>query len=474
MADQPAHPPRRIAVIGGGIAGLAAAHRLRELDAAAHVTLFEASDRLGGVIDTIHQDGYLIEAGADSFITNLPWAVDLCRRVGLADQLISTDSAHRRALVVSRGRLHPVPEGFLLMAPERLWPLVRSPILSVGGKLRAAWEFLIRPRAGDADESLASFARRRLGREAFDRLVQPLVGGIYTADPEKLSLAATLPRFREMERRHGGLIRAMRAARKSKSDASGDDSGARYSLFAAPRDGMKSLVQAVSARLPADTIQLCSQVERIDRLGQQWKIQVRGTSATIEHTFDALIAAAPAPVAAKLLDAVDAPLAAELGGIEYAPSAVVVLGYARAQIARPLDGFGFVVPQIERRQILSASFSSVKFAGRAPQGRVLIRVFLGGALQPELVDIPDEQLCRIAETELADLLRIAGGPSLSRVFRWRGAMPQYHLGHLDRLARIRDRLDQFPTLTLAGNAFEGVGIPQCIHSGEQAAEQVVR
>ncbi|HEV2969495.1 MAG TPA: protoporphyrinogen oxidase [Pirellulales bacterium] len=211
-------PPRRIAVIGGGIAGLAAAHRLLELDPSVRVTLFEASGRLGGSLHTVSRDGFLIEQGADSFITNVPWGVDLCRRIGLADELIGTNPEGRRAFVVRRGRLRPVPDGFMLMAPSRIWPVLTTPILSPLGKLRLAWEFFIPRRSGDGDESLASFVRRRLGREAFERLVQPLVAGIYTADPEKLSLAGTVPRFQEMERQHGGLIRAAMRGKSAQSD----------------------------------------------------------------------------------------------------------------------------------------------------------------------------------------------------------------------------------------------------------------
>ncbi len=460
---------KRLAIVGGGIAGLAAAHRAQELDPTAEISLFEASDRLGGVLSTIRQDGYLIERSADSFITNLPCAIDLCRRIGFEEQLIPTDAAHRSALVVSRGKLYGVPEGFLLMAPGKLWPLARSPLLSVRGKLRMAWEYFVKARRGGEDESLGAFARRRLGREAFERLVQPLVGGIYTADPEKLSLAATLPRFLEMERQHGGLIRAMRATRQSSSPGDRDGSGARYGLFVAPRDGMSSLVDALAAKLPAGCVQLNSRIERIAYANSRWRLS--NNQENLE--FDALILATPSPVAAAQLAKVDVALAADLAAIEHAGSAVAVLAYDRGQIAHPLNGFGFVVPAVERRRILSASFSSIKFPGRAPAGKVLIRVFLGGAMQPEMLRLADEELLQIAQEELQQLLGARGNPELKLLFRWHAAMPQYHLGHLERLARINQRLTQIPSLALAGNAYEGVGIPQCIRSGELAAQRVL-
>jgi len=473
---------KQVAIIGGGISGLAAAHRVRELNREAQVTLFEATDRLGGSLRTSRQDGFLIEQGADSFITDVPWAVDLCRRIGFADQLIPTNSAARGAMVVRRGKLERVPDGFLLMAPQRLWPILCSPILSLRGKARLAGEFFVKRRTqssdGRDDESVAEFVRRRLGRETFERLVQPLVGGIYTADPEKLSLAATLPRFLEMEREHGGLIRAARA--RAKVQASGvrvqeiGGSGARYSMFVTPREGLSSLIEAIAARLPEGCIRFNTAVQRIERIGEKWRVHVDSTGTVgLSTDFDALIIATPTAAAAKLLEFTDAALARELRPIEYAGSAVVALGYDRSQIEHPMNRFGFVVPAIERRRILSASFSSVKFPGRAPVGKELIRVFLGGALQPEMMELSDEQLRRTAEEELRELLGIAGSPCLSLVFRWPASMPQYHLGHLARNARIKERLAGLPGLALAGNAYEGVGIPQCVRSGEEAAEKIV-
>jgi protoporphyrinogen/coproporphyrinogen III oxidase len=483
----------RVAVIGGGITGLAAAHRLREIDPAIEVILFEAGASLGGVLQTERRGGYLLELAADNFITNVPWAVDLCRRIGFADQLLAPNAQHRRALVVHDGQLYPVPEGFLLMQPSRMWPILASPLLSVRGKLRLLAERFVPPRRETGDESLASFARRRLGREAFDRLVQPLASGIYTADAEQLSLAATLPRFIDMERRHGSLIKA--ALRERQADAA-EDAGARYSLFAAPRDGMASLVSALAARLPEGAVRLHSPVGALRRQPDgTWFVCLMGgtqdppslprerpgeghtpqrTNAQTQDSFDAVILAAPAPQAATIVESFDRSLAGELRSIPYAGTAIALVAYAEGQIARPLDGFGFVVPQIDGRRILSTSFSSVKYVGRAPRGHVLLRVFLGGAARPELVAASDEELRAIVFDELGQLLGIRGEPSLFQVARWPNAMPQYHLGHLQRVARIDVALERWPGLQLAGNAFHGVGIPHCIHSGEQAAERVMQ
>ncbi|MEX2186758.1 MAG: protoporphyrinogen oxidase [Pirellulales bacterium] len=466
----------RVAVVGGGIAGLAAAHRFVELAPQVQLTLFEASDRLGGVLETVHRDGFLIERSADNFITTIPSGVDLCRRVGLGDQILSTASEHRQAFVVSRGRLEKIPDGFLVMAPTRLWPLLATPILSPLGKLRLAWERFVRPRGETTDESLASFARRRMGRQTYQRLVQPLVGGIYTADPERLSVLATMPRFVEMERRHGSLIAAAWKQRGENTNEQGG-SGARYSMFVAPRDGMSSLVDAIAARLPRNAVRLGTPVDRIARRDDgRWSVLSALVSArqpAVEELFDAVVVAAPAQRAAQVLEAVDAELAGELAAIEHAGAAVVALAYDRQQILHPLDGFGFVVPLVEKMKILSGSFSSVKYPGRAPDGKVLCRAFIGGACQRELLEEDDEALRRIAHEELARLIGIAGTPLLATVTRWDNTMPQYHVGHLDRVDRIDAAVARHGGLTLAGNAYRGVGVPQCIQSGQRAAEQTI-
>jgi oxygen-dependent protoporphyrinogen oxidase len=507
------HSLPRIAIIGGGISGLAAAHRLAELLPNAQLKLFEASGRLGGVLDTVQVNGFLIERSADNFLTHPPTAVDLCGQLGIADELLPTDDTRRRAFVVKDGKLLPIPDGFYLMSPRKLAPLLASPLLSWRGKLRLLAEpFISRgPVAtpsssgrgqgegalASEDESVASFARRRLGRETYERLVQPLVAGIYTADPEQLSMAATMPQFLEYEREHGSLLRATLRTSSSGPNRSGptgqrDDpmdptlnaSGARYSLFAAPNSGMTSVVNALADRLPANTIQLNTRVANISRApDNRWLLlplppgegQVEGLPGEGRgegQSFDALIIATPAHAAAKLLEACDAELAAELAAIPYAGCAVVSFGLARHQIGHELNGFGLVVPQVERRRIIAASFASQKFPGRAPDDSVLIRVFVGGALQPELLQLSDPDLGRIALEELSSLLNVNGDPQITDIARWPASMPQYHVGHRDRIARIELLAARHPNLALAGNAYHGVGIPQCIASGQQAAERI--
>jgi protoporphyrinogen/coproporphyrinogen III oxidase len=458
----------RIAVVGGGIAGLAAAYRLIELAPQAQVTLFEAADRVGGVLQTERHGGYLVELSADNFITNVPWGVDLCRRLGLSEQLLPTAPSQRRAMVVRGGRLLPIPEGFQLLSPSRAWPVLRSPLLSWRGKLRLICEPWVSRRRDAGDESLASFARRRLGREVFERLVQPLVSGIYTADAERLSMAAALPRFVEMERVSGSLTRAAwREASQPENEVA--SSGARYGLFVAPRDGMSSLVERLECRLRERGVQRGPGVTQLSVTDNQWSIAAGQQSSE----FDAVILALPAYAAATLLRGVNHVLAERLQAIPYASSAIVALGYRREQITRPMDGFGFVVPSIEGKRLLAASYSSIKFSGRADEGRVLIRVFLGGAERPEQLDLDDESLVELATGELAELLGARGRPELTRVVRWPRSMPQYHVGHVDLVDRIEQLASHSPTLALAGNAYHGVGIPNCIHSGEQAAERIL-
>ncbi len=465
-------PHFRLAVIGGGISGLAAANRSRELEPSADVVLLEAGARLGGVLQTEHRDGYLIEHGPDNFITTMPWALDFCKRIGFEKELVPTNETHRRAFVLRRGKLCPIPAGFAVMAPSRIWPILSTPILSPLGKLRLAAELFVPRRKGDADESMASFVSRRLGREAYERLVQPLVAGIYTADPEKLSIQATMPRFREMEQKQGSLIRAM--WRKSKPQPKNEQaSGARYSQFVAPKNGMSTLVDAAAKRLPQDAIHTNSRVDRITPLPDGgWRVQTSG-SASQHIDVDGIVLALPARHCARLLKSVDESLAADLSTIEYGSCALATFGFRRKQIRHPLDGFGVVVPLTENRKILSASFSSVKYPGRAPESDVLIRTFIGGACQNELLDLNDSQLLEIAHTELIDLLGIEGRPRMVHINRQVNAMPQYHVGHLSLVQRITERADKLPGIVLAGNSFQGVGIPHCIHSAEVAVEQLL-
>ncbi len=463
---------KRVAVVGGGISGLAAAHRVHELAPDVELLLLEAAPRLGGVLETVRTDGYLIERGADNFITTPAWGIDLCRRVGLGDQLLQTNHEHRHAFVVCRGRLRRIPEGFVIMAPSRIWPVVTTPILSPWGKLRMAWEYFIPKRQEEGDESLASFVTRRFGRETYDRLVQPLIGGIYTGDPTKLSVRSTMPRFQDMERDHGSLIRAVwKQASKPKSQMQGG-SGARYSMFMTLRDGISSLIDTLAARLPAGAVRTSTPVTRLARdPAGGWQLTTGGAKPETLHC-DSVVLAPKAPAAARLMAEIHPQLADQLASITHASCSIVSLGYRREQISHPMDGFGFVVPQVENRKVLSGSFSSVKYPGRAPEGSALVRAFIGGEMQPELAALPDDQLVAIAHAELGQLLGISGEPNLVLISRYEQAMPQYYVGHGERIRQVEAALEQLPGLYFTGNAFGGVGIPFCIYKSEKVAEKV--
>jgi len=437
---------------------------LGELRPGCEVHLLEATSKVGGVLQTVRQGDYLIEAAADNFITKLPWAENLCQRLGIAGELLPTEPSLRKAMVVSRGKVEPVPQAFVLMSAGKLWPLVTTPILSLPGKLRLALEPFIASRRDSRDESVASFARRRLGNEAFERLVQPLVAGIYTADPERLSMQAAMPKYFEQEQQHGSLWRGR------KSEPTAAESGARYSAFVAPRLGVGQMASALAKRLPAGAIRCNTRVESITPHNGAWRVELADGQA---NQYAAVVLATPTRHAAGSVKAFAPELAELLGKIEYSSVAIVALAVARHDIAKALNGFGFVVPSVERRRIIAASFASLKFPGRAPDDQVLIRVFIGGALQPELLEHDDQQLKAIARQELGDLIGLSGEPAFARVFRWPTSMPQYHLGHVSLVDRIEQLVEKHSGLELAGNAYRGVGIPQCVHSGESAAERIV-
>ena len=391
---------RQAVVIGGGIAGLAAAYRLSELAREHHdplaVTVVERSNRLGGPIQTEHEGGFVLECGADSFLSEKPWALALARRLGLEGELIPTGEL-RRTMVVCRGRLTEIPLGFNLLAPIDLMPLLKSSILSWRGKLRLILEPVLPRRSGSAEESIASFVSRRMGREVLDRLAQPLAAGIYTGDPAVLSIEATLPRFAEMESHYGSVIRGLKAVQKK--TAARQVSGARWSLFLSFARGMQTIVDALAREL-ADAIKLNTGVQSLAPAGAKWRIG-RSDGTTVDA--DAVICAARAGDAAALLTPTDSELANRLGQIAYTSAATVNLAYRESDFPQMPRSFGFVVPVIEGRRIIAGSFSSLKFAGRAPDGCVLMRVFIGGALQKEMMALSDDEMVAAARAEIRAL-----------------------------------------------------------------------
>ena len=461
----------KLVVVGGGITGLAAAHRAvelaRERGRALDLTLVEARDRLGGTIATERVDGFLVEAGPDSFLSEKPWALALCRRLGVEDRLVRTDDRFRKVLVWHRGRLHPLPDGFQLLAPTAMLPFAASSLFSLPGKLRMALDVVL-PRGGGDDESLGAFVRRRLGAEALERVAQPLVAGIYTADPDDLSLTATMPRFTELEKTDRSIILGLRRALR-RAPLPGT-SGARWSLFVTFAGGMDELITTLAGRLPAGAVAVKQRVRGLERAGERWRVTTDGGVAL---DADGVILATEAHATARLARYLDPSLAALLEGIPYASAATVSLGYRRADVPHPLDGFGFVVPRSERRALLAGTFSSVKYPGRAPEGHVLIRGFLGGMLNAAVLAEDDAALVGRARAELREALGITAAPVLARLHRWPASMPQYCVGHLARVEAIERAAAALPGLALAGGAYRGVGIADCVRAGEAAAEQTL-
>ena len=466
---------KHIVVIGGGIAGLAAVHRIVELSqamsTAVKVTLLEASSRLGGSIATEQIGDFLVEAGPDSFITEKPWALKLCERIGLTPRLVSTQSPYQKIYIVHDGKLVALPDGFFLLAPTRLWPFIQTPLFSWPGKLRMAGELFLPRGPSNGDESLGAFVRRRFGHEALERVAQPLVGGIYASDPDKLSLGATMPRFKEMERNSRSVIYAMWSGQRRRAKNAETGSGARWSLFVTLAGGMQELVDNLARRLPEGTIRLNAAATALKgNADGTWRVTVRD-NAIIEA--DSIIIATPAFRTGALIKQLDASTAAELNAIAYASTATVSLAYRREDFPQAPNSFGFVVPAIEKRKIMACTFSSLKYPGRAPNDKILLRAFVGGSLQPQLFDTSDSEMESGVRAELKSLLGVTTAPIFTRIWRHPKSMPQYHVGHQARVSRIEEALQLSPTLALAGSAYHGVGISDCVRTGEEAAEKVL-
>jgi protoporphyrinogen/coproporphyrinogen III oxidase len=468
----------RVVVLGGGISGLAAAYRLREL-AAAHerpleTILLEASARVGGALETIRSGGYIIETGADSILSEKPAALRLAKRLGLEADIIATQERFRRTYVVHDGKLMAIPDGFSLMAPTLIRPVLHSRLFSLLGKVRILAEPLIPRRRRRDDESLAAFVRRRLGREVLERVAQPLAGGIYTADPAMLSMAATMPRFVEMERRYGSLIRGLRAAYRS-NRAAREVAGARWSLFISFINGVGQLTDALAIRL-GKSVRCRAHVIGLERQTPAERPRRRAWRLRLEDDLsveaDAIVCTIPGYAAAPLLRPHNETLAAMLEAIEYASAATVNMAFREADFAGVPQSFGFVVPAIEHRKIIAGSFSSLKYNGRAPSGTVLARAFLGGALQQDMMALDDNELVAAATEEFGALLGVKAEPALTHVRRWPRSMPQYAVGHLRRAAAIEDEAARLHRFALAGAFLRGVGIPDCIQAGESAAEAI--
>ncbi|MBS1954063.1 MAG: protoporphyrinogen oxidase [Cyanobacteria bacterium SZAS-4] len=455
----------KIVIVGSGISGLATAYSILQTDATADLTILEAGQRVGGIISTRSENGCVIEEGPDSFLTTKPWALDLCRSLNLENQILQTNESNRRAFIALQGQLQPLPEGFMLLAPTKFYPFLDSKILSAGGKIMGLLEAFKPPSDAVIDETLKSFALRRFGQEMFEKIVQPMVGGIYTGDPEKLSALATVPQFVEMERKYGSIGRAM----LNKSLVKSSDSGARYSAFVTLNAGLKTLTDALADSIGRARIKFACPVQELLQIGQQWKLKTRNGN---DFDADIVVLATPAKASSSILHTIDPELSAAFASVEHSSSVVLNMLFNTDDIGHPLDGFGFVVPELERRSIIACSFSSTKFKGRAPHNKVLMRAFLGGILHPDVFVYSDGDLIQSTLRDLRHYLKITNYPQNVWIRRWPNAMPQYNVGHLQLVERIKDGFARRERLIWAGSALTGVGIPDCVRAGFEAAEQV--
>ncbi len=484
----------RLIIIGGGIAGLSAAYYATKKTPEAQITLIESSDRWGGKISTDRVtfdggvDAFIIEGGPDTFLASKPWGVALCKELGLGERLHGTNPNQRNTYVLNRGRLLPLPDGLAMMIPSDIPSILRSGLISWFGKARMGLDFLLPAKSPNGDESLGAFVSRRLGRAAYENLIEPLMSGIYAGDGDQLSLASTFPYLRDLELNHGSLARGAISMRKKMSgngvrslptshrrrESSNSVPGSR-SAFLTPATGLAEIVEALVKHLQVSNVdlRLNTSVSRISTsylkgdINSRYLVELEDGSSL---DSDFVILATPAPVSGTLLASFDPSLASVLQSIPYASTATVSLAYRQSDLPRPLDGYGYVIPRREGRRALACTWTSTKFPHRAPDGYALIRVFVGRAGQ----DIPwnENDLLELAKEELNLTLGITAAPILSRVFMWEGAMPQYNLGHPEKLRQIDAALEKYPGLALAGNGYRGIGIPDCIHSGELAIKKI--
>jgi oxygen-dependent protoporphyrinogen oxidase len=458
----------RVVVVGGGLSGLAAAHAvIREANRegrAVRLMLLEASQRLGGNVLTERMDGFVIEAGPDSFVVTRPHALSLCEELGLGPRLIETRPENRRVYVVRGGRLVPMPEGLVLGVPTRIRPFLRSPLLSMRGKIRALREAgRAHVQVDGGDISIGDFLERRFGREMVDVVLEPLLGGIYAGDAYRLSLRSTFPEWFSLSGRGVSLLRAARAQRKAKKDGAAPNSPFRSLV-----SGMGELVDTLAERVGKGAIRFGAKVERVERAGSGFRVAL--SEGAVEA--DRVIVALPARLASSVLASLDETLSRELSGIEYVSTATVCFAYERAQVAHRLDAAGFLVPKSEGKKITAGTFITSKWEGRAPNGFALVRAFVGGAHDEATASLPDDDLVPLVRVELEGLLGISGAARFAKVFRYIAASPQPLVGHFDKVSHIQSRLQSVPGLHVIGNAYDGVGIPDCVRLAEQAAAQI--
>ncbi len=463
---------KKVIVIGGGIAGLAAAYRIqREISEGAPLEciLLEGGDHFGGKIATEKSEGFVIERGPDSFISQKPAAIQLCQQLGLGDHLVSTNPETPNTYVYTGGKLVPMPDGLSLMIPTKFLPFALTPLFSLSGKIRMAFDLLIPKKADESDESLASFVRRRMGEEALRKMAEPMLAGIYASDPETMSIGSTFPMFVETERKYRSLILGMLARKKAMLLNTGKRPKINFSLFMTLKDGLGEMVEAVINKSPDIQFQSRARVESIAGKEGDWSVRLEGNG---KHKADVLILATPGYITARFLQSVTPKAAELLKQIKYVSTATVTLAYKKEEFSHALDGFGFVVPKCEGRNILACTWTSSKFPHRAPEGYVMLRCYLGGALQEDIAEKDEQTMATLVKQDLREIMGIQEEPIFCKVFHNRKSNVQYQVNHSKRIDTIMQELQS--GLFLAGSAYRGIGIPDCIQSGSQSAESAIQ
>ncbi len=460
---------KRIAIIGGGISGLSAAYTIQEkqqFGTPVEYVLFDASPRFGGVIATTRVDDCLVEGGPDSFLTEKTWAADLCQEIGLGEQLIGSNDAIRKTYIVSKGKLVEMPDGLMFMVPTKIMPTAFSSLFSLRTKIRMATEWFHPPHDAEGDETVAEMIERHYGPEMVELLADPLLSGVYGGDASQLSVRAVLPRLAHMEQKHGSLGRAMVEANKLKS---ADPELSARPVFTSLKDGMQQIVDSLISRLDPKALNKSSRVQSIIRQDNGWTV----SAGYLSDHFDAVIIATPAYAASSMVEGVDEELARDLGDIKYSSSVTVTLGYDEKVRESLPPGFGFLVPKSEGHHMLAATFVHNKFPFRAPENRAIVRCFFGGTRDEQILQSSDDQIVQICRDELRQILELEDKPLFARVYKWKSAMAQYSVGHIERVQRIEAQIQKLTGLALAGNGYSGIGVPDCVRSGIGAACKIL-
>jgi len=488
---------KKIVIIGGGISGLATAYSLEEIarkkGESISITLFEKNNRIGGNILTERTDGFLIEGGPDCFLSEKPWAIQLCERLGMGESLLRTNDEYRKTYILLNGHLHELPEGVILMIPTEIFPLLKSNLISLSGKIRMGMELFIPKKESSADESLSQFVRRRLGQEALDKIAAPLVAGVHAEDPDTMSVKSRFPRFVQMEEEYGSLIKGMIAKRREMRRAGSKGNKPKYTMFMTLKDGLSEMPATIVQNLKSTEILTNKEVLSVDKVSSNVILSeaknlnhVVSEANLMKHKYkislkngevldaDTVVFATPSYETASLLTGINDSISALLNKIPYASTATVSLAFKKESISNPMNGFGFLVPRQEKRRITGATWVSRKFSYRSPDDSVLIRCFIGGSHNEKLVFLNDKDMIEMVKGELRDIMGITSEPLLTRIYRWEKAMPQYTIGHEERLSILDKKLSEYPGMFLTGSSYRGSGISECIKDGQLTAEFVLK